>query len=106
MLSSGITESHGGTCASLFGDDLVFLDCDVLANSSVGSWSVVELKCSVDAFSERKRVRVIVELNLFNSGLAFVDSTNTWVLLVEPSSLHISLLLWIVILGVDFANKI
>ena len=43
---------------------------------------------------------------MLDSSFALIDSTDTWVLLVEPRSLHISLLLWIVVLGIDLSNEV
>ena len=60
----------------------------------------------MDTFAHGEGIGVIVELHLVLASLALVDSANTRVLLVEPRALDISLLLGIVVLGVDFANEV
>ena len=83
------------------------MDGDVRSDLSVVCWLVRELiGCLVDALTQGKRVGIVHEVNLLDSSLAFIDGTDTWVLLVEPRSLHISLLLWIVVLGVDLTNEV
>ena len=60
----------------------------------------------MDTLTQWQRVRIVHEVNLLDSSFALIDSTDTWVLLVEPRSLHISLLLWIVVLGIDLSNEV
>ena len=43
---------------------------------------------------------------MFFASKTLVDCSHTWVLLVEPRSLHISLLLWVVVLGVNFTHQV
>ena len=69
---------------SLSGDGLVLSDGDILADAAEGTNAVVELLGCVDAFAERKRVSVVVELHLSGASLSIIDSADTWVLLVEP----------------------
>lgn len=69
---------------SLSGDSLVLSDGDILADATESTNAVVELLGGVDAFAERKRVGVVVELHLGGASLSIIDSADTWVLLVEP----------------------
>ena len=92
---------------SLLGDDLVLLDGDIRSDLSVVCWLVREhIGCLMDTLTQWQRVRIVHEVNLLDSSFALIDSTDTWVLLVEPRSLHISLLLWIVVLGIDLTNEV
>ena len=91
---------------SLSGDGLVLGEGDILAHAAEGADRVVELLGGVDALAHGERVGIVEELHLVLSSLSFVDSAHSGILLVQPRSLHISLLLRVLILGVDFTNKV
>ena len=77
-----------------------------MANTAESSNLVTELLGGVDAFTHGQGVGVVVELHLTLASQSIVYGTNTWVLLVQPRTLHISLLLGIVGLRVDLANQV
>ena len=79
---------------------------DVAAHVTEGTTLVSEFLCSMNSFSHRQWSRIVVHLELILSSDSVVNSTNAWVLVIQPWSLHISLLLWVVILWVDFADKV
>ena len=100
-------EYNGFVSLSFLGDNLVLLNCNIRSDSSISSWLVWELICCfVDTFSKWQWISIVEEVNLFDSCFTLIDCTNTWVLLIKPRSLNISLLLWIVVLWVYFTNKI
>jgi hypothetical protein len=91
---------------SLSSDSFVLGQGDVLANTTESSNFVTELLGGVDAFTHGQGVGVVVELQLILASHSIVNGTNTRVLLVQPRTLHISLLLGIVGLRVDLANQV
>jgi len=91
---------------SLPGDRLVRGDGDILADAAECTNFVAEQLSGMDALAHRERVSIVVELHLRLARLAFVDSAYTWVLLVEPRALHISLLLRVVALGVQLTDQV
>ena len=91
---------------SLSGNNFVLWECYILADAAEGAWSIIKLLGGVDAFTHTKWIGVIKELHLILSCNTIVDGANTWVLLVEPWALHISLLLRIVFLRVNLADQV
>lgn len=60
----------------------------------------------MDALAHTERVSIVKHLHLRLASLAIVDSTNARVLLVQPTALHISLLLRVVLLRVNLTDKV
>ena len=60
----------------------------------------------MDTLTERQGESVVVHVQLILSGDSIVDSLDSGVLLVQPRSLHVGLLLGVVVLSVDLANKV
>ena len=81
-------------------------NCDITAHVTERSYLISKFLRSVDSFSERQRGGIVIHLELVLSSNSVVNSTNTRVLLIQPWPLHISLLLWVVVLRVDFSNKV
>ena len=93
-------------CGSLPCDGLVLGESDVLADAAESATRVVELLSRVDAFAQGQRVGIVEEIHLVFASLSFVNGAHTWVLLVQPRTLHISLLLRVVGLGVNLADQV
>lgn len=91
---------------SLSGNSVIRGHCDILADATECTNRVVEFLRGVDAFTHRKRVRVVIELHLGFASLASIDGTHGWILIVQPTALNISLLLWVIPLRVHFADKV
>ena len=87
-------------------DRLILGHSDVLADAAERSWRIVEFLRRVDALAQRKRIRVVKELHLGLASHAIVNSTYTWVLLVQPAALHIGLLLRVVLLRVYLTDQV
>ena len=79
---------------------------NVLTNAAERSNRVIEFLGCVDALAQWQRVRVVKHLHLRLACLALVDGADARVLLVEPTALHVSLLLWVVLLRVDLADQV
>ena len=77
-----------------------------MADAAERTNAIVEFLSGVDALSEWQRVSIVEELHLALARLAIVDSADTGILLVEPRALNISLLLWVVPLGIELADKV
>ena len=67
---------------------------------------ISEFLCSMDSFSKRQGICVVVHIELILSSDSVVNSTNTRVLLIEPWSLDVSLLLWVIMFWINFSNKV
>ena len=60
----------------------------------------------MDALAHTERVRIVKHLHLRLASFALVDGTHTWILLVQPTALHVGLLLWVVLLRVDLTDQV
>lgn len=60
----------------------------------------------MDALAHAERVRIVKHLHLRLASLAFVDGAHTRVLLVQPTALHVGLLLRVVLLRVHLADQV
>ena len=91
---------------SLLGNDFVWLHGHVRADASVGAWLITEVESGVDALAHWQRSSIVVELHLLLASHALVHGLNSWVLIVHPGSLHIGLLLWDEVLGVNLTDEV
>lgn len=91
---------------SLSGDSFILRHGNILSDAAEGADRVIELLRRVDAFSHRKRVRVVEHLHLGLASDSVVHSLDARILLVEPAALDICLLLWVILLRVNFSNEI
>lgn len=92
--------------SSFPGDGLILGHSDVLADAAERTWRIIEFLRRVDALAQRKRICVVKELHLALASHAVVNSTYTWVLLVQPAALHIGLLLRVVLLRVYLTDQV
>ena len=95
-----------GSLFSLSGDSLILGHGHVLANTAERTNGIIELLGSVDAFTHWKRVGVVKELHLVLASLTIVDSAHAWILLIQPTALNISLLLWVISLRVNLTDQV
>ena len=60
----------------------------------------------MDALSHTKRIRIVKHLHLRLASFALVNGSHTWVLLVQPTALHVGLLLRVVLLRVNLTDQV
>lgn len=77
-----------------------------MANAAEGTNRVIEFLRGVNALAHWKRVSIVIHLHLRLARDSIVDSPDAGVLLIEPAALDVSLLLWIILLRVNFADEI
>lgn len=77
-----------------------------MANAAEGTNRVIEFLRGVDALAHWKRISIVKHLHLRLAGDSIVDSLDARVLLIEPAALDVSLFLRIILLGVNFADKV
>ena len=87
-------------------DRLILGHSDVLSDAAERSWRIVEFLRRVDALAHWERKSVVKHLHLGPASDAVVDCANARVLLIQPATLDISLLLRVIRLRVDLTNEV
>ena len=77
-----------------------------MANAAEGTNGVIEFLRGVNALAHRKRVSIVKHLHLRPASDSIIDCLNAGVLLIEPAALDVSLLLRVILLGVNFADEV
>jgi len=91
---------------SFSSDNLIFNDGNISSTFSIES-SLITLRMNVPySITYRQAQSVIISLDLSLASNTFINSSDTWIFIVKPSTLNICLLLRIKFLWINFPHKI